>query len=84
LPQKQETRDDRVPARIGAAQAALYGQGAPDETPRFDRLMKLVRTALPRNAVILAILILAGAGMSFLNLRILGHAYGAGPELDAW
>ncbi len=84
MPQKQETRDDRVPARIGAAQAALYGHGAPDETPRFDRLMKLVRTALPRNAVILAILILAGAGMSFLNLRILGHAYGAGPELDAW
>jgi putative peptidoglycan lipid II flippase len=84
LPKTEETRGDRVPARIGAAQAALYGDGPPEETPRLDRLRKLVRTALPKNAVILAILLLVGAGMSFLNLRILGHSYGAGPELDAW
>jgi putative peptidoglycan lipid II flippase len=46
--------------------------------------VETVRTALPRNALILAALILLGAVMSFLNLRILGHEYGAGPELDAW
>lgn len=85
MPQTEKTHGDRVPGRIGAAQAALYGEGAPpDETPLPNRLKKLVRTALPKNAVILAILLLVGAGMSFLNLRILGHAYGAGPELDAW
>ena len=34
--------------------------------------------------MILSVLLLVGAAMSFLNLRILGHEYGAGPELDAW
>jgi putative peptidoglycan lipid II flippase len=48
------------------------------------RVVDTIKTALPRNAVILAGLILVGAVMSFLNLRILGHEYGAGPELDAW
>ncbi len=84
MPQTEETRDKRVPDRIGAAQAALYGDEPPNGIPPFDRLKKIARTSLPRNAVILAILILVGAGMSFFNLRVLGHQYGAGPELDAW
>ena len=84
MPQGKETRGRRVPGRIEAAQVALYGEGAPEEIPLPNRLRNLALTALPKNAVILAILILVGAGMSFLNLRVLGHAYGAGPELDAW
>ncbi len=84
MPHTEESRDERGPGRIGAAQAALYGSESPDEIPPFDRLKKVIRTALPTNAVILAILILLGAGMSFFNLRVLGHQYGAGPELDAW
>jgi putative peptidoglycan lipid II flippase len=53
-------------------------------SPRLRWVVDTVTTALPRNAVILAALLLVGAVMSFLNLRILGHEYGGGPELDAW
>jgi putative peptidoglycan lipid II flippase len=84
LPSTKETRGDHLPGRIGAAESALYGEAVRSEAPLFDRLKDTARTQLPRNAVILAILLLAGAGMSFFNLRILGHEYGAGPELDAW
>ena len=65
----------------GRRSVAARGRGSDS---KLHRLLALVRTALPRNAVILAVLLLAGAVMSFLNLRILGHEYGAGPELDAW
>ncbi len=84
MPSTKETRGDHLPGRIGAAESALYGEAVRTETPLFDRLKNVARTQLPRNAVILAILLLAGAGMSFFNLRVLGHEYGAGPELDAW
>ena len=84
MPSTKETRGDHVPGRIGAAESALYGEAVRTETPLFDRLKNVARTQLPRNAIILAILLLAGAGMSFFNLRVLGHEYGAGPELDAW
>jgi len=50
----------------------------------LGRARHVIGIALPRNAVVLALLLLAGAAMSFLNLRILGHEYGAGAELDAW
>jgi putative peptidoglycan lipid II flippase len=81
-------------ARSGSAAARPPGGGGSSGRPmaatgrrsdsNLHRLIALVRTALPRNAVILAVLLLVGAVMSFLNLRILGHEYGAGPELDAW
>jgi putative peptidoglycan lipid II flippase len=84
LPQMKETRGERVPGRVGAAEAALYDDAALDETTRLDRLKRLVLTALPKNAVILSFLLLLGAGMSFFNLRVLGHEYGGGAQLDAW
>jgi hypothetical protein len=84
LPSTEETHGDRVAGRVGAAEAALYGDAARDNGPLFDRLKNLAVTALPKNAVILAILVLVGAGMSFFNLRVLGHIYGGGAELDAW
>jgi putative peptidoglycan lipid II flippase len=70
--------------RLSAAQAALY-ETEPDEPEagRADQAQSLIRKALPKGAVILGLLFVVNAGSGFLAKKVLGHVFGAGPELDA-
>jgi putative peptidoglycan lipid II flippase len=70
--------------RLSAAQAALY-ETEPDESEagRADQAQSLIRRALPKGAVILGLLFVVNAGSGFLAKKVLGHVFGAGPELDA-
>jgi putative peptidoglycan lipid II flippase len=70
--------------RLSAAQAALY-EAEPDEPEagRADQAQSLIRRALPKGAVILGLLFVVNAGSGFLAKKVLGHVFGAGPELDA-
>ena len=73
-------------SRVGAAEAALYRE-EPEREPEkstVERLVALVKTALPRGAVILSVLTFAGYGIALLQKRILTHTFGAGPEVDAF
>lgn len=72
-------------SRVGAAEAALYGEEpAVEEPTTAQRAWSLVQTALPKGAVILSILTFAGYGAALLQKRILTHIFGAGPEVDAF
>ena len=61
--------------------------GRPDE-PRTrslqDRAGAIVRTALPRGALILSSVTLVGFAMGLLETRVLAHTFGAGTETDAF
>ena len=73
-------------SRVGAAESALYHEepGGHDDRTSVEKLMALVRAALPTGAVILAVLSLFGAAADLLATRVLLHTYGDGPELDAY
>jgi putative peptidoglycan lipid II flippase len=70
--------------RLSAAQSALYQSDSDEpEAGRADQAQSLIRRALPKGAVILGILFVVNAGSGFLAKKVLGHVFGAGPELDA-
>jgi putative peptidoglycan lipid II flippase len=48
------------------------------------RVRTILVTALPTGAVILSIVTFGGYAMGLLKDRMLGHIFGAGPELDAY
>lgn len=49
-----------------------------------DRTRTVLAIALPRGALILSALTFAGYLMGLVRDRIFAHAFGAGPELDAY
>jgi putative peptidoglycan lipid II flippase len=73
-------------SRVGAAEAALYHEepGGDEEPTLLARLWALIRTALPRGAVIISVMTLGGAAADYLTRRILLHTFGLGPEYDAF
>ena len=48
------------------------------------RVRTILVTALPTGAVVLSIVTFGGYAMGLLKDRMLGHIFGAGPELDAY
>ena len=61
--------------------------GRPDEPQTRslrDRARAIVRTALPRGALILSSVTLVGFAMGLLETRVLAHTFGAGTETDAF
>ena len=61
--------------------------GRPDEPQARslqDRARAIVRTALPRGALILSSVTLVGFAMGLLETRVLAHTFGAGTETDAF
>jgi putative peptidoglycan lipid II flippase len=74
-------------SRVGAAQAALYEDEAVEPAEPISlvaRARAIVPTMLPRGGMVLAVLFVVNAAMAVLRDRVLGHQYGAGPELDAF
>ena len=70
--------------RLSAAQAALYKDEADQSEVGFaDQAQSFIQRALPKGAVILGLLFVVNAGSGFLAKKVLGHVFGAGPELDA-
>ncbi len=86
MPWIEETPRGRMLSRVGAAEAALYHDDSGREPERtiFEKVWDLVKTALPRGAVILSVLTFAGYALALLQKRILTHTFGAGPEVDAF
>jgi putative peptidoglycan lipid II flippase len=84
---RREGAGDRGPAS-GAGWQAAHGRGeVPDrgEAPSLSsRLRAIVRTALPRGAVILSTVTLISFGMGVLEIKVLSHVYGAGTDTDAF
>ena len=83
MPLVDDTRRERLLGRVGAAETALYGDDRPGGGSRFDRARALVRSILPKGAVILGTLFVVNAGSGFLAKKVLGHVFGAGAETDA-
>lgn len=92
MPWSDETPRGRRLSRLNAARSAetsLYqdeAAAAPAERAAGGpaaRVRRLAQTALPRGAVILGLLFVLNAGSGFLAKKVLGHVFGAGPELDA-
>jgi putative peptidoglycan lipid II flippase len=73
-------------SRVNAAQAALYedGEVPPEDPSPLNRLRKISLEAIPRGALILAILSLVNAGAGFVAKKAVGHYFGQGPETDAF
>jgi putative peptidoglycan lipid II flippase len=85
LPWVEDTPRGRMLSRVGAAEAALYREEPQDDEPGLPaRLAALIRTALPRGAVVLSILTFGGYATALLQKRVLTHTFGAGPEVDAF
>lgn len=86
MPWIEDTPRGRMLSRVGAAEAALYHDDSGREPERtiFEKMWALVKTALPRGAVILSVLTFAGYAAALLQKRILTHEFGAGPEVDAF
>jgi len=84
LPQVAETPRGGSPSRVRAAEAALYNDEPPEDRSAFEPARKLLQTALPRGAVILAVLTFGGYAAALLQKRVLTHSFGAGPEVDAF
>ncbi|MGA2512511.1 MAG: lipid II flippase MurJ [Candidatus Limnocylindrales bacterium] len=95
----EDSRRSRPPGRVGAAEAAFYGDPPEDRGGgrssdggglggdgggMFERARELVRAGLPRGAVILGVLFAVNAGSGFLAKKVVGHVFGAGPESDAF
>jgi putative peptidoglycan lipid II flippase len=72
-------------AAAGAAEfpAPVGAHGAPDRS-LFARVRSILVTALPSGAMVLSIVTFGGYAMGLLKDRMLGHIFGAGPELDAY
>jgi len=64
--------------------AEAAGAALPPATGLVARARALLVTALPTGAVVLSIVTFGGYAMGLLKDRMLGHVFGAGPELDAY
>lgn len=83
MPLVDNTPRGRLPGRVKAAEAALYGDETPSGRSAPGRIMTTVRSMLPRGAVILGTLFVVNAGSGFLAKKVLSHVFGAGAETDA-
>ncbi|HEX7590694.1 MAG TPA: lipid II flippase MurJ [Candidatus Limnocylindrales bacterium] len=88
MPWVDDTSRGRMLSRVGAAQAALYededGDGPPEDPSPLNRLRRISLEAIPRGALILAVLSLVNAGAGFVAKKAVGHFFGQGPEADAF
>ncbi len=57
-----------------------------DEPPPAisQRLLAIVKTALPKGAVVLVVLTATYYAMGVLKTKVIGHAFGQGPDTDAF
>jgi putative peptidoglycan lipid II flippase len=85
VPWVDDTPRARMLSRVGAAQAALYEDGPVEDPPSpLNRLRKISLEAIPKGALILAVLSIVNAGSGFLAKKIVAHYFGSGPETDAF
>ena len=64
--------------------AAAGSPSSASDPSLFARARAIVFTALPTGAVVLSIVTFGSYGMGLFKDRMLGHLFGAGPELDAY
>lgn len=83
MPWVDNTPRGRLPGRVKAAEAALYGDEKPGDLTPLGGVLSAVRSVLPKGAVILGTLFMVNAGSGFLAKKVLGHVFGAGAETDA-
>ena len=88
-------RDPRAASRVELVEVIDAGRADfPVAAPRpwaaiatrslVARARAILVTALPTGAVVLSIVTFGGYAMGLLKDRMLGHIFGAGPELDAY
>jgi putative peptidoglycan lipid II flippase len=69
---------------VGPDFAAAGSPSSASHPSLFARARAIVFTALPTGAVVLSIVTFGGYAMGLFKDRMLGHLFGAGPELDAY
>lgn len=69
------------PQDAGSGRAGRPGEPAPS---LLDRTRAIVRTALPRGALILSSITLVSFGLGLLETKVLAHVFGAGTDTDGF